>query len=332
MMWGEQIETVDGNIMQAECTGACSKLLHSSSSYTQVRQWTTALRIILIAFVCQLSVSSAAAKKLALLIGISEYPKYQVAAASWPAIHGVNDIHLLSATLRKQGFTIHELRNDRATAGNIRQALKAMGSRVGRGDLVYIHFSGHGQPFEDLSGDEADGWDEAIVPYDAQRVYSKQYKGNKHIIDDELAQYINSIRKKVGASGFVYVILDACHIGGASRDETEADAEVYVRGTDIGFSPHGKRYIPKIDRRGHFRVKYSPQMAGICYVEACRAYQTNTEIKENGKFYGSLSFYVNKILSLITLSSNTSWTTAVLKDMGHDRRLIRQNPVIETDR
>ena len=82
MMWGEQIETVDGNIMQAECTGACSKLLHSSSSYTQVRQWTTALRIILIAFVCQLSVSSAAAKKLALLIGISEYPKYQVAAAS----------------------------------------------------------------------------------------------------------------------------------------------------------------------------------------------------------------------------------------------------------
>lgn len=331
-MRGKQSESVFGTIKHRECNRGSFPLQRDRLSYSNRQCWIAALRGILIVGVCLFSVFSASAKKLALLIGISEYPKHQVAEASWPAIHGANDIHLLSATLRKQGFAIHELRNGSATAGNIRQALKVLASRAVRGDLVYIHFSGHGQPFEDLSGDEADGWDESIIPYDAQRVYSQQYKGKNHIIDDELEQYVDGIRKKVGASGFVYVILDACHIGGASRDESEADAEVTARGTDKGFSPHGKRYVPKIDRRGHMKVKHSPQMAGICYMEACRAYQANTEIKENGKYYGPLSFYVNKILGLITLSSNMSWTTAVLKAMGRDRRLIRQNPVIETDR
>ena len=329
----EICKSINDTIMLAKRNDACIKWKKVILSYaTIVSPRMIVLRIFLIALIFLLSMLSADAKKRALLIGISEYPTIKVAEASWPAIHGANDIDLISASLKKQGFAICKLLNNSATAINIRQALKTLTSQALRGDLVYIHFSGHGQPFEDLSGDEADGWDESIIPYDAQRIFSRQYKGNNHIIDEELELYINRLRKKVGASGFVYVILDACHIGGASRDENETDTTVFVRGTNIGFSPHGKRYVPKIDRRGHMKVKHSPKMAGICYMEACRAYQTNTEIKENGKYYGPLSFYVNKILGLISLSSNINWTTAVVKEMGRDRRLIRQNPVIETDR
>lgn len=274
--------------------------------------------------------SSAEAMKRALLIGISEYPKIQVVDASWTNIHGTNDVNLLSTTLKKQGFSVSELRNSQATAFNIRESLKTLASQSAKGDLIYIHFSCHGQPFEDKSGDESDGWDESVIPYDAQRVYHKKYKGENHIIDDELEQYINNIRMKVGDSGFVYVILDACHMGGASRDESESEA--YTRGTDIGFSPHSKKYIPKIDRRAHLKVKSSYDMSGVCFVEACRSYQSNTEIKENGVYYGPLSYYINKSLNLITLSSNTNWISNVVKDMGQDRRLIKQNPVIESDR
>ena len=51
------------------------------------------------------------------------------------------------------------------------------------GDIVYLHFSTHGQPFEDLSGDEDDGWDESIVPVDAPIEYSKgKYEGENHLI------------------------------------------------------------------------------------------------------------------------------------------------------
>lgn len=288
-------------------------------------------RMLVVLVVFAMSVGySAEAKKRALLIGISEYPKAQVAESSWADIHGANDVSLLSATLKKQGFSVGELLNNRATALNIRESLKKLVSQSASGDLVYIHFSCHGQPYEDKSGDESDGWDESIIPYDAQRAYCKTYKGKNHIIDDELEQYINRIRKKVGPSGFVYVVLDACHVGGASRDESESEG--CTRGTDRGFSSHSKKYIPKIDRRGHLKVKSSSNMSSVCFIEACRSYQSNVEIKENGKYYGPLSFYINKCLNLTTLSSNTSWTNSVVNDMGQDRRLIKQNPVIETDR
>ena len=290
----------------------------SSVRYT-VLSHTLCKRLFVLVWLLLHTVSSAEANKIALLVGISEYPKIQMAEASWGDIHGANDIMLISSTLKKQGFTVNELHDSKATATN-------------KGDLVYIHFSVHGQPFEDKSGDEDDGWDEAFVPYDAQRIYYKKYKGENHIIDDELERYISNIRTSVGAKGFVYVVLDACHMGGASRDESETETEEYVRGTDLGFSPHHKKYIPKIDRRGHLKVKASPNLSGVCYIEACRSYQTNTEIKENGKFYGPLSYYINKNLSVIPLSPNLSWVNNVVKEMGQDKRLIKQNPVIETDR
>lgn len=271
------------------------------------------------------------AAKHALIIGISEYPKTEITDASWPLIHGANDIALIAPTLRKQGFTVKELTNEMATASAIRASLCGLSKKTQKGDIVYLHFSGHGQPFEDTSGDEEDGWDEAIVPYDAQARYHKKYKGHNHILDDELEKSINLIREKVGSSGYVYVILDACHMGGASREESEIEREDYVRGTDSGFSPNSKKYIPRIDRRGHFQVKKSAKLSGICYIEACRSYQTNAEIKENGQFYGPLTFYINQTLSKVDLSTNSSWTSSVVKAMSRDKRLIKQNPVIETD-
>jgi hypothetical protein len=71
-------------------------------------------------------------------------------------------------------------------------------------------------------------------------------------------------------------------------------------------------------------------MANICILEACRSYQVNSEIKEKGKYYGSLSFYVDKILRTTKLDKNTSWTEKAAELMNQDTRLLRQNPVIET--
>lgn len=208
------------------------------------------------------------ANKRALLIGISHYPQTTKSnPCTWTNIHGSNDVRLLRGTLQKQGFRITTLTNAQATASHIRRALKRLCQQAAKGDMVVIHFSGHGQPFEDLSGDEADGWDEAIVPYDAKKCYSRTYTGRCHIIDDELERYINSLRTTVGPRGFVYVVLDACHMGGASRDESETDSAACARGTNVGFSPNGRTYIPRIDRRGHFTVKASPRMAGVCYIE-----------------------------------------------------------------
>lgn len=268
--------------------------------------------------------------KRALLIGISDYPRHPSPELTWKPVHGANDVELIKGTLTKQGFTITSLTDGNASAVRIRSAFRRLIDECRRGDMVYVHFSGHGQPYEDFSGDEADGWDEAIVPYDAMPQYKKGvYEGRNHIIDDELENYISSIRSKVGPKGFVYLILDACHMGGASRGDETEETEPFIRGTDQGFTPNGKKYIPTIDRRGNMKVQSGPGMGPVCILEACRAYQTNTEIKENGSYYGPLTFYVNRTLSKIRLTSDTDWIETVRADMGKDRRLIKQNMVSE---
>lgn len=283
--------------------------------------------IITIALLCLQSAS--AGNKRALIIGLSEYPKYKQAELDWQNIHGANDAALISRTLKKQGFRITLLTNRQATAQAIRVALRTLTKQTGRGDLVYIHFSGHGQPVEDRNGDERDGWDEAIVPYNAgQRYIAKVYDGRNHIIDDELSIYISNIRRKAGKAGYVYVVIDACHAGDSSRGEDEEDS-VFVRGSDVGFSRSGKIFIPRIDTRPVITITGDGNMSGTSYLEACRSYQNNMEIKAGAQYFGPLSYYINKVLSRHILSANTAWIDSVRKFMSEDRRLIRQNMVVE---
>lgn len=268
--------------------------------------------------------------KLALLIGISEYTKDDAKTNddSWSNIHGVNDVKLLTPTLKEQEFNITTLYNKEATATKIRKTLNKFASSCKEGDLVYIHFSCHGQPVEDLNGDEPEGWDEALVPIDAQKVYQKDvYEGKNHIIDDELNEYLREIRTKVGKNGFVYVVVDACHAGSSYRGDEE---ERITRGTNRGFTASNKPFVPKIDKRGKIEIEKSNVMSDICILEACRSYQVNSEIQENGIYYGSLSYYVNQILQNIELDNDIIWTNKVSRLMNEDIRLVRQNIVIET--
>lgn len=285
---------------------------------------------ILIIFLC-LSLSTFATKR-ALLIGISDYPAVRHTGAGWAKIHGANDVYMLRLNLKKQGFKVTTLIDEKATASRIRRAFEKIQIEAAPGDLIYIHFSCHGQPVEDYNGDEDDGWDEAIIPYDAYQIPVKGvYSGKNHIIDDELNLCFCKLRKKIGSTGFLYVVVDACHSGGIDRgEEYEEEEEVFVRGTKTGFSLSNKSYVPRLDTRANIPIKSEKGMAETCMLEACRAYQSNYEFKQNGTYYGPLSFYVNKVLMRHKLSSDDSWVKDVKKLMDNNPKLVRQNMVIQT--
>ena len=271
-----------------------------------------------------------AQQKHALLIGISNYPEYDYADASWEPIHGTNDVQLISPILAKQAFTINTLTNESATHEAIGNSLKDLGNSVHAGDIVYIHLSGHGQAVEDEDGDEADGWDEAFIPFDAERSYRENgYHGENHLLDDELNGYLNNIRRQVGERGIVYVAIDACHAGSSYRGEEDVDS-VYVRGTEIGFSKTNKTYAPRINRSGSYKIATEKRMAPICMLEACRAYEVNLEIKQDGRYYGPMSYYICQQLLTNPMSNDTKWIEKVRESMNKDKRLIRQNMVIES--
>ena len=120
-------------------------------------------------------ISGNAQRKRAFMVGISHYDT-ALTGYQWNNISGVEDIKLLEPILKKQGFYLTTLMDEQATYQNITTQLSSFINKTKKGDIVYLHFSTHGQPVEDLNGDEEDGWDEAIVPIDAYKLYKKGYR------------------------------------------------------------------------------------------------------------------------------------------------------------
>ena len=148
---------------------------------------------IIAVLVCVIGGQNAQAEtKRALLIGISDYGNEMEDPNKWANISGANDIVLLTPLFKEQGFSVKSLVDGQATHAGITKAFEKLIKKCKKGDIVYVHFSMHGQPFEDLNGDEEDGWDEALIPVDAQMKYSKGvYEGDNHLLDDELEGYFD---------------------------------------------------------------------------------------------------------------------------------------------
>lgn len=173
------------------------------------------------------------------------------------------------------------------------------------------------------------GWDETIIPYDAWKIPVRGvYEGKKHIIDDELGLCLQQLRRKLGESGFVYVVVDACHFGGIDRGE-EDDDKRFIRGP-MKVSAFPAKNMPRIDTRPNIPIKAEKGLTGICMLEACRAYQSNYEFRQGNTYYGPLSFYISKVLSPHPLTPDCRWVNDVKRQMDSNPVLTRQNMVIQT--
>lgn len=273
----------------------------------------------------------------ALLVGVSNYKEFAETNHidqnhPWTNINGVNDVEMLHEDLKGMDFSIVMLRDREATYTNITHKLTEIEHTAAKGDMVYIHFSTHGQPFEDTDGDEDDGWDESIVPYDALQEYKDGvYEGEKHLTDDKLEKYVDAIREKVGIDGMVYVVIDACHAGNMRRGETDDTA----RGTKRGFSPSNKHYSTIDNNKTRRFIKKAPStnIADVIYLEACQPHEVNKEIKEDGTKYGPLSYYIHKVMTDkgFEFDKNHKWIDEIKSRMNRDRRLANQNMMIESD-
>ena len=242
-----------------------------------------------------------AQRKRAFLVGISHYDT-ALTGYQWNNINGVEDVNLLIPILKKQGFTSTSLVDEQATFDNITHQLSLFVDKTKKGDIVYLHFSTHGQPVEDLNGDEEDGWDEAIVPIDAYNMYRKgTYEGKKHLIDDQLNQYVKKLREEIGNTGYLYVVIDACHAGTSSRGNDDV-----VRGTNVGFTYNNKVFKPTLQKKSHYKIDASAKQANVMYLEACRPDQVNREIKMEGKRYGPLSYNIAQTLSAYKLTTDAN--------------------------
>lgn len=273
------------------------------------------------------SVSAIKAENRALLIGIGHY----ASGTEWSPIHGDADVELLRPMLVKRGFSdIRTLVNNEATKQAIVTELKSLRNRCQSGDKVYFHFSGHGQPIEDINEDEMDEFDESIIPYNASKYACRgKYEGQNHLIDDEYNPLLNAIKKKLGKEGQLFIAIDACYSKGMERgtndDIDDIDIVSSARGTDEPFVVAGhSSYLKRVPKPKRF-----DSGASLAIVSACLQTERNYEHKTyTGKIYGSLTYYIYTLLK--TNADYTRWVECFKSEDYRRYRIFQhsQHPTI----
>ena len=183
--------------------------------------------------------SPALAEKRALLIAAGSYDNPAIEDLEAPA----NDLQLMASLSRQlaipdsNAIILGDKHSDRqvnsrlagrATRTNILAAMASLAEASRAGDDVLVYFTGHGsqqpdQKPDDPRSDEADGWDEVILPVDAGVWSSETGSIINAITDDELGLMLDRIRSS-GAN--VWLVMDSCNSGtlmrGVSADSRQA--------------------------------------------------------------------------------------------------------------
>ena len=242
-------------------------------------------RLIIYLFLL-LSLSVTSQTKRALVVGLGQQQD-----KAWNKINGDKDVPIVQGMLKSAGFkSVTTLVNQQATKAGIIGAFKRMAASCKQGDVVYIHYSGHGQQMTDVHNDETDGLDECWIPYDAYRKASKTYHGEKHLTDDELNVYLNAIRNKIGAKGKLLVVIDACHSGDGTRGEDDEivrgveDTLVVdsqnARGLYETFEAIKSFFMGDNGKENIINTKAKPLAERWITISACRSDQVNFEMKK----------------------------------------------------
>lgn len=269
----------------------------------------------------------------ALLVGISHYPD----ESGWESIHADNDTQLAHSLLTICGYeetNITTLSDAQATKRNTIHALQSLCNATQAGDHVYLHFSCHGQQMMDDNGDEKDGLDEALIPYDARFWYVPgEYEGENHLRDDELGEWIRRLRRKAGEQGHITVVLDACHSGTGNR---LPEADDYIRGTAYIFAPDD--YVPTAGQHQElsFRLKKETELAPTVVFSACLADETNFEYFDTrqSRYSGLLTYAFHETVSeakdtSLTVCRFTELLKQKMQVLTANKKKRRQTPYME---
>ena len=238
------------------------------------------------------------AGKRALVIGIDAYRNLPVRSARLgrdmrPLKGAVNDARAFAGALERNfGFAPNEVRtltNEAATRDGILSAFRGWLERETRpGDMVVFFFSGHGTSVPDENGDEDDGQDEALCPFDMVPTASSVAQA-RLILDDELGALFAQLPGRE-----VVVVVDACHSGTITRSiggQVVSELEPTPAAEQPKFVWLDNLQRTRGGRRQANASATEWDLTGTELVfTSCRANQVSTEIRApGGAFHGAFT-------------------------------------------
>lgn len=185
-----------------------------------------------------LAQAAEARNNYAVIVGVTHYPNVQGADLIGPRNDAllVRDYLTTSAPVPFEPQNVTVLAEDVEGGGGspthaaITGALAKVAAEAQPGDFVYIQLSGHGmqQPAVDPAS-EPDGMDEVFLPADIGQWTDPKKGVPSAFTDNEIGATLDSIRAK---GAFVWIIIDACHSGTATRAAGMGEENVVERKID----------------------------------------------------------------------------------------------------
>lgn len=240
-----------------------------------------------------------------LCIGINDYP------GTGGDLSGcVNDATDWAAALSARGYAVKTLLDKQATGKAMRAAIAAVVGGAKKGDSVVVQYSGHGTYIPDQNGDEPDGTDECLCPWDLMT------KGP--ITDDEMFDLFNA-----KASGVKLVMIsDSCHSGSVTRF-----APILTPPTAKGVNPPRRlvRFLPpqvflsprklaELGLRRAARASSPPGRYASLLLSGCQDTEYSYDAVFQGRPNGAFTFVA--LYTLKTLPANATygdWHQAIKK-------------------
>lgn len=245
---------------------------------------------------------NASRNKWALLIGIDRYPNFAKLTGC------INDVQVMRQVLINS-FNFSEnhvavLTDEQATREGILAAMKDLVRRVEEEDVVIFHYSGHGSQMPDREGDEPDGKDETIVPYDSGR----KLLPNRDITDDEIYLWLKDLTAKTSA---LTLIFDCCHSGTIVRDDFGGEVR-WAEEDDRPLDQLPPSPIPMASRglldggRDVGRSGWLPLGERYALISGCSRDEKSFEVEEpEGVRHGALTFFLSQ--ELLKAESGTTY-------------------------
>ena len=274
---------------------------------------------------CAITPENGETRFYGLIIGIENYDNIK------PLNYCVDDATELFDSLTAHGWDpgdITVLTDGGATKANISSAIASIVSSAGKKDYLFVYYSGHGTVVADKSGDEADGYDEAIAPVDTAFLPPPEDTSideSTLILDDELRDLLNGAKTEKGL-----IIFDSCNSGGVINKGFES---LRASPRAISAKGPGARDLGGSGTNGDLDILNMPVLAA--------SGQNEFSYEHVPLSHGLFTYYILSGLERLKADGNGDGKVSVRELFGYaeihtesfaERRMYSQNPQIRFSR
>lgn len=232
--------------------------------------------------------------KRAVLIGIN---RYGIPGADLRGcINDVNNVRqVLTELYGFQAGDVAVIADRDATKAAMQAAIEKLVTGAQAGDVLLLHYSGHGANVPDTNGDEADERDEILCPTDLD--------WKDPLLDDWLRTTFDTLRPGVSLTA----IMDCCHSGTNTRAFLPPDAPSIPRYLpnpwDIMAAESSRELRGRVTGQLRASARSARTESDVVHADVpellitgCRDTQTSADASIGGTYNGALTYHLVKVM------------------------------------